>query len=137
MKNSSNCHSFSIFLKKLKSGHLGCPHKVNIGFKSKSLNTGHALVYTGCWANLPQGEGPVVKGQVWPINMRFERSLAQRRRLQPLADMPYAEGARDMLDRGVLGGRAQQGRWSRIPDLLLAPQDRTPAHWERRRSLQD
>lgn len=69
--------------------------------------------------------------------MRFERSLAQRRRLQPLADMPYAEGARDMLDRGVLGGRAQRGRWSRIPDLLLAPQDRTPAGWERRRSLQD
>ena len=95
------------------------------------------LVNTGCLANLPQGEGPIIKGQGLPINMTFERSLDEGRSLQSLADVLHAEGlGTDRVEvwRGLSrvrkgGTRSQTWSWQ--------GQNRTSAGWERRRNLQD
>ncbi|KAK2502062.1 hypothetical protein MC885_018667 [Smutsia gigantea] len=53
--------------------------------------------------------------------MRFERNWDQRRRLQPLADIPYADSTRNRLDRGSLKGveYSEEG-WYQVPDMELA-----------------
>lgn len=69
---------------------------------------------------MPQGEGPIIKGQGLPINMTFERSLDEGRSLQSLADLLHAEGlGTDHVEdwrgwstvrKGVLGPRLGAGR---------------------------
>lgn len=60
------------------------------------------------------------KGQILPINVRFERSLDQGRILQPLADLLHTEGLRSgckehcrgmsTVRKGVPGSRFGAGR---------------------------